>query len=125
LTSDELSIISDPLDIPGLEIGAAVFSLVVSTVDIIHTSIEIYDAVKDKLGISKALRKASDKLPSVEKPSRGAQAQYREGKLYQIDKHTWDNVKQKIEQCKELCQEFQDLLLSAYPEAGSRKVGQV
>jgi hypothetical protein len=107
----------------GLEIGAAVFGLVVGTIDIIHKSIEIYDAIKDKSGIPKALRKVSDKLPSVEQLLKGAQAQYREGKLNKIDKQTWDNAKQEIEQCKELCQELQDLLLSAYPEAGSGKVG--
>jgi hypothetical protein len=107
----------------GLEIGAAVFGLVVGTIDIIHKSIEIYDAIKDKSGIPRALRKVSDKLPSVEQLLKVAQAQYREGKLNKIDKQTWDNAKQEIEQCKELCQELQDLLLSAYPDAGSGKVG--
>jgi hypothetical protein len=123
LKSDKLSILGDPLDMSGLEIGAAVFGLVVGTIDIIHKSIEIYDAIKDKSGIPKALRKVSDKLPSLEQLLRGAQAQYRGGKLNKIDKQTWDNAKQEIEQCKELCQELQDLLLSAYPEAGSGRVG--
>lgn len=87
----------------GLEIGAAVFGLVVGTIDIIHKSIEIYDAIKDKSGIPKTLRKVSDKLLSVEQLLKGAQVQYREGKLNKIDKQIWDNAKQEIEQCKELC----------------------
>jgi hypothetical protein len=50
LTPNELSILIDPLNMSGLEIGAAVFGLVVGTIDIIHKFIEIYDAVKDKSG---------------------------------------------------------------------------
>lgn len=107
----------------GLEVAAAVFGVVAGTIDLIHKSIEIYGAVKDKSGIPKALRKVSDKLPSLEELLRGAQAQYKEGKLDKIDKQTWDNAKQEIGKCKELCQELHDLLLSAYPEAGSGKVG--
>jgi hypothetical protein len=109
----------------GLEVAAAVFGVVAGTIDLIHKSIEIYGAVKDKSGIPKALRKVSDKLPSLEELLRGAQAQYKEGKLNTIDKQTWDNAKQEIGKCKELCQELHDLLLSAYPEAGSGKVGRV
>ena len=109
----------------GLEIGAAVFGLVVGTIDIIHKSIEIYDAVKDKSGIPKKLRKVSDKLSSVEKLLKGAQAQYNEGKLNKIDRQTWDDARQEIGQCKELCQELHQLLLSAYPDAGSGRVGRV
>jgi hypothetical protein len=109
----------------GLEVGAAVFGLVVGTIDIIHKSIEIYDAVKDKSGISKELRQVSDKLSSVEKLLKCAQAQYSEGKLNSIDKQTWDKAEQEIKRCKELCQELHDLLHSAYPEAGSGRVGRV
>lgn len=87
----------------GLEIGAAVFGLVVGTIDIIHKSIEIYDAVKDKSGILEKLRKVSDKLSLVEKLLKDAKAQYHEGKLNNIDRQTWDNAKQEIEQCKQLC----------------------
>jgi hypothetical protein len=72
LISDELSILSDPSKMVGLEIGAAVSSLVVGTIDIIHKSIEIYDAVKDKSGIPRKLGKVSDKLLSVEKLLKGA-----------------------------------------------------
>jgi hypothetical protein len=109
----------------GLEIGAAVFGLVVGTIDIVHKSIEIYDAVKDKSGIPKKPRKVSDKLSSVEKLLKGAQAQYNEGKLNKIDRQTWDNAKQEIGQCKELCQELHQLLLSAYPDAGTGRAGRV
>lgn len=109
----------------GLEVGAAVFGLVVGTIDIIHKSIEIYEAVKDKSGIPKKLRKVSDKLSSVEKLLKGAQAQYNEGKLNKIDRQTWDDAKQEIGQCKELCQDLHQLLLSAYPETGSGKAGRV
>jgi transcriptional regulator of heat shock response len=105
----------------GLEVAAAVFGVVAGTIDLIHKSIEIYDAVKDKSKIPKALRKVSDKLPSIEELLRGAQAQYKEGKLNKIDKQTWDNAKHEIVKCKELCQELHDLVLSAYPEADSGK----
>jgi hypothetical protein len=109
----------------GVEVAAAVFGVVAGTIDLIHKSIEIYGAVKDKSGIPKALKKVSDKLPSLEELLRGAQAQYKEGKLNTIDKQTWDNAKQEIEQCKELCQELHDLLLSAYPKADAGKAGRL
>ena len=125
MTSNELSVLGGPSNMSGLEIGAAVFGLVVGTIDIIHKSIEIYDAVKDKSGIPKKLKKVSDKLSSVEKLLKGAQAQYNEGKLNKIDRQTWDDARQEIGQCKELCQELHQLLLSAYPDAGSGRVGRV
>jgi hypothetical protein len=109
----------------GFEVAAAVFGMVAGTIDLIHKSIEIYGAVKDKAGIPKALMKVSDKLPSLEELLRGAQAQYEEGKLNTIDNQTWDIAKQEIEQCKELCQELHDLLLSSYPKADAGKAGRL
>lgn len=38
------------LQMSGLEVAAAVFGLVVGTIDIIHNAIDIYGAVRDKLG---------------------------------------------------------------------------
>ena len=109
----------------GLEIAAAVFGVIAGTIDLIHKSVEIYGAVKDKSGIPKALRKVSDKLPSIEELLRGAQAQYKEGQLNQIDNKTWENAKQEIERCNELCLELHELLLSVYPEAGSGRAGRL
>jgi hypothetical protein len=77
--------------------------LVIGTIDVIHKSIEIDDAVKDKSYIPKALKKVSEKLSSEEKLLKVTQDQYKEGKINKIDEQTWDNAKQEIEQSKELC----------------------
>ena len=109
----------------GLQTGAAVFGLIAGTIEIVHKAVEIYGAVKNKAGIPIELRKVSEKLTSVEDILRSAEAQYREGKLDKIDGQTWDNAKREVEQCRQLCQELHDLLLGAYPEAGSGKVGRL
>jgi hypothetical protein len=109
----------------GLEVGAAVFGLVAGAIDIIHRSYEIYDAVKDKKGIPLALRKVSEKLPSVEEILKDAQAQCKAGQLNQIDKQTWDSAKHDAGQCEKLCQELRQLLLSAYPKPDASEASRV
>ena len=90
------------------------FGLIVGTIEIIAKAIEIYEAVKDKSGIPRALREVSKKLPSVKDLLSSADVQYQSCKL---DNNTWDSAKQDVEHCKELCQELQDLLISAYPSS--------
>ncbi|GIZ49947.1 hypothetical protein CKM354_001296300 [Cercospora kikuchii] len=103
----------------GLEGGAAVFSLVVGVIEIIHRAIEIYEAVNDKSGIPKTLKKVSEKLPSVEEILKSAEAQHKAGALKDIDKDTWASAEREVEKCKQACQELHDLLQSAYPKADS------
>jgi len=102
----------------GLEIGAAVFGLIAGAVEITHKAIEIYNAVEDKSGIPKSLKKVSEKLPSVEGLLRDAKAQW-------MDKQFEENEQtmQDFEHCKNLCQELHDLLLSIYPKADLGKGG--
>ncbi|PPJ55353.1 hypothetical protein CBER1_10074 [Cercospora berteroae] len=79
----------------GLEGGAAVFSLVVGAIEIIHRAIEIYEAVNDKSGVPKALKKVSEKLPSVEEILKSADAQRKAGALKDVDKmeRLWKGAK--------------------------------
>lgn len=104
----------------GLETAAAVYGLIGGTIDIIKTSLEIYEAVKDKSGIPEKLRKVSDKLPSLLEILKSAKAQYRAGKL---DQKVWVNAAADVERCKEACRDLQSLLQSAYPKADASKVG--
>lgn len=102
--------------------GIEIFGLIVGAIEIVHTSIEIYDAVKDKSGIPKALRNVSEKLSSVKEILKSVEAQYNEGKL---DQQTWANARKDLELCKKLCQELHDFLLDAYPKAGSSSAGRL
>jgi hypothetical protein len=109
----------------GLEASAAVFGFIAGAIDITHKAVEIYGAVEDKSGIPKALRKVSDKLPSIEGILRTAEAQCKGLKFDEIDEWTLRDMKRDVEACKYTCQELQDLLLSAYPKAGSGKTGRL
>ncbi|KAK5137428.1 hypothetical protein LTR08_009006 [Meristemomyces frigidus] len=93
----------------GLKVGAAVFGIVVGTIETIETSIECYDVIKDKSGVPKALRDVSEKLPSIRDLLMSAEAQYMDGKLEQS---TWDDAKEYVEHCKQLCKEMRELLIS-------------
>ena len=109
----------------GLEASAAVFGFIAGAIDITHKAIEIYSAVEDKSGIPTALRKVSEKLPSIEGILRNAEAQCKGVKFDKFDKCTLRDMKRDVEECKDLCQELHDLLLSAYPKAGSGKAGRL
>lgn len=104
----------------GLDTAAAVYGLIGGTIAIIETSVEIYDAVKDKSGIPLKLRKVSDKLPSLLEILRGAESQYKAG---QPDGSTWISAAADVKRCDEACQELQDLLGSAFPKIGVGRVG--
>jgi hypothetical protein len=109
----------------GLEASAAVFGFIAGAIDITHKAIDIYRAVEDKSGIPTTLRKVSEKLPSVEGILRNAEAQCKGVKFDRIDKCTLRDMQRDVEECKDLCQELHDLLLSAYPKAGSGKAGRL
>ena len=49
----------------GIETAAGVYGLMTGTIAIIQTSIAIYDAVQDKSGVTKELRKVSSQMPSI------------------------------------------------------------
>jgi hypothetical protein len=105
----------------GLEVGAAVFGLIAGAIDITHKAVEIYQAVEDKSGIPRSLKKVSEKLPSVERLLKDAEAQWKVSGLDKIDEQTT----REFEHCKELCQDLHDLLLSIYPKASSGKGGRL
>lgn len=97
----------------GLETAAAVYGLIGGTVAVIQTSIQIYNAVKDKSGIPEKLRKVSETLPALEELLKGAEAQFNK---HQPVEQTWIEVGRDVQRCNEACQELQDLLSKAYPE---------
>jgi hypothetical protein len=112
----------------GLEVGAAVFGLIVGAIQIIETSIEIYGAVKDKSGIPPKLQKVSEKLPSIKDLLKSAEAQNKDGmvdKMSKLDRQMRNNAEQEVEHCKQLCQELQDVLASAFPKAEAGKAGRL
>lgn len=106
----------------GIETAAGVYGLITGTITIIDTSIQIYEAVRDKSGITKELRKVSAQLPSIKELLRDATAQYDAKKL---DDQQWVNAASDVKQCNAACQELQDLLNSAYPEVDTGPVGRV
>lgn len=97
-----------------------VFDLVVSTIEVVKISIEIYQAVQDKSGIPRRLRKVSDTLPSLLEILKNAEAQYN---ARQPDLQAWVNAESDVKHCEEACQDLQGLLKSIYPKAGASKVG--
>jgi hypothetical protein len=109
----------------GLEASAAVFGLIAGAIDITHKAVEIYRAVEDKSGIPKALRKVSEKLPSVEGILRNAEAQFKRLEFDAIDEWTLRDMKRDVQDCRESCKELHELLLSAYPQEGSGKAGRL
>jgi hypothetical protein len=109
----------------GLEASAAVFGFIAGAIDITHKAVEIYRAVEDKSGIPKALRKVSEKLPSVEGILRSAEAQCKGVKFDSVDEWTLRDMKQDVQECMLSCQELHELLLSAYPKRTSGKAGRL
>lgn len=97
----------------GIETALGVYGLITGTITIIETSIQIYDAVKDKSGIPKKLRKVSETLPSLKEVLRGAEAQF--GRNQPVEQ-AWIEVGKDVQRCNEACQELQDLLSKAYTE---------
>jgi hypothetical protein len=97
----------------GIETALGVYGLITGTITIIDTSIQIYDAVKDKSGIPEKLRKVSETLPSLKELLRGAEAQFNKD---QPDEEAWISVGKDVQRCNEACRELQDLLSRAYPE---------
>ena len=49
----------------GIETAAGVYGLITGTIAVVQTSIAIYDAVQDKSGVTKELRKVSSQMPSI------------------------------------------------------------
>jgi hypothetical protein len=109
----------------GLEASAAVFGFIAGAIDITHKAVEIYRAVEDKSGIPRALRKVSEKLPSVEGILRSAEAQCKGVKFDSIDEWTLRDMKRDVQDCMVSCQELHELLLSAYPKDTSGKAGRL
>jgi hypothetical protein len=109
----------------GLEASAAVFGFIAGAIDITHKAVEIYRAVEDKSGIPKALRKVSEKLPSVEGILRSAEAQCKSVKFDSVDEWTLRDMKRDVQDCMVSCQELHELLLSAYPKETSGKAGRL
>jgi hypothetical protein len=97
-----------------------VFDLVLGTIEVIKTSVEIYKAVQDKSGIPEKLKKVSEKLPSILEILQSAEARYKAG---QPEEQAWVTAESDVRHCKEGCQDLQDLLKSAYPRADTGKVG--
>jgi hypothetical protein len=97
----------------GIETALGVYGLITGTITIIDTSIQIYDAVKDKSGIPKKLRKVSETLPSLKELFRGAEAQFNQNQLAET---AWISVGKDVQSCNEACRELQDLLSRAYPQ---------
>jgi len=108
--------------ISGIETAAGVYGLITGTIAIIDASIKIYDAVHDKSGVTKELRKVSAQMPSIKELLEDAAAQYDAKKL---DEQTWLNAGADVKRCHEACQELQDVLESAYPKADLGPVGRV
>jgi hypothetical protein len=98
----------------GLETGAAIYGLIVGTIEIIKVSKEVYSAVKDKSGIPRALRATSDKLGPLLELLEGA-------KENEPAEQVWVEVGKEVQRCNQACKELQELLLKAYPkeDAGS------
>lgn len=106
----------------GIEESLFVYALIASTISVVENSIQIYDAVQDRSGITKELRKVSAQLPSIKELLKDAAAQYNEDKL---DAQVWISAEQDVEHCSEACRELLDLLLSAYPcldASGAKRV---
>jgi hypothetical protein len=106
----------------GIESAAGVWGLIADTISVIETSIKIYDAVRDKSGITKELRKVSEQLPSIKELLEDAKAQYDPKKL---DAQKWVEAGADVKNCIEACKELQDVLDRAYPKAGAGLVGRV
>jgi hypothetical protein len=105
----------------GIEIAVGVISLIATTIEIISKASQIYEAVEDKEGIPKDLRKIFEKIPKIEEVLKSAKAEYDQGQLNNIDKKTWVDAKAEIEACKKLCQDLHDLISAACPERDSGK----
>lgn len=97
----------------GIETALGVYGLITGTITIIETSIQIYDAVKDKSGIPEKLRKVSETLPSLKELLVGAEAQFNKN---QPVEQAWIEVGKDVQRCNDACKELQDLLSKAYPE---------
>jgi len=97
-----------------------VFDLVLSAVEVVKISIEVYQAVQDKSGIPKRLRTVSDTLPSVLEILENAEAQYN---ARQPDQQAWITAGSDVRHCEEACQDLQSLLKTVYPKADASKVG--
>lgn len=106
----------------GVETAAGVYGLITGTIAIIDTSLQVYEAVRDKSGITKELKKVSVQLPAIKELLKDAAAQYDAKKL---DDQQWVNAASDVKNCKAACQELQDLLTGAYPEASTGSVGRV
>jgi hypothetical protein len=109
----------------GLEAGAAIFGLLAGAIDITHKAFDIYRAVEDKSGIPRTLKKVSEKLPLVERILKDAEIQCKRVETGKTNEQTWHGMEREVEKCKELCQEMHNLLLGAYPKAGSGKAGRL
>jgi hypothetical protein len=63
----------------GIEIAVGVISLIATTIEIISKASQIYEAVEDKEGIPKDLRKIFEKIPKIEEVLKSAKAEYDQG----------------------------------------------
>lgn len=106
----------------GLEAAAAVYGLITGTIGIIETSIKIYEAVRDKSGITKELRMVCAKLPSIKEILENAAEQF---KSKGLDAQVWVNASADVEHCMSICQELQDVLERAYPGDETGPAGRV
>jgi hypothetical protein len=106
----------------GIETAAGVYGLVTGTIAIIQTSIAIYDAVQDKSGVTKELRKVSSQIPSIKELLEEAAAQYTS---HTLDEQAWIEAGADVKHCNEACQELQDLLQRAYPKADASSLRRV
>lgn len=102
----------------GIDTALGVYTLITGTITVVDALIQIYDAVQEKSGITKELRKVSAQIPSIKGLLEDAAAQYRENKL---DAQVWISAGQDVQHCDEACRELCDLLESAYPEADATK----
>lgn len=96
-----------------------VFDLIISAIEVVKISVEIYQAVQDKSGIPKRLRKVSETLPSLLEILENAEARYNAG---QPDGQAWATAGSDVRHCEEACQDLQSLLKSAYPKVDASKV---
>lgn len=97
-----------------------VFDLVLSAIEVVKISIEIYQAVQDKSAVPKRLRTVSDTLPSLLEILESAEAQYN---IQQPDQQAWITARSDVRHCEEACRDLQSLLETVYPKADASKVG--
>jgi len=99
----------------GLETGAAIYGLIIGTIEILNAANEAWSAVKDKSGIPKTLRATSVKLAPLIELLKGAETQWQNAK-HKSAEQLWVEVGKYVERCNQACKELQEILLKAYPK---------